>query len=271
MPTETARRDRNAALVETMLLAAASDGSVTQQEMEALLANILDRVEFEGTTSKELNALVERSAVRLESAKDLDAVLASLRKRLPDHESRLLAFALASAVALADQRATRAELGLLKTIQAALGISEDEVVKVVDVIERGRPLQEALGEPVARLYAEVMVLVIAADGRLEQAEARAVAETLARDRLFANLTGATAERYVAEAVTELRQHGLPERLQVLARGIHSHEQRLAAFGLASKVSRATGIVSADEQRVLDLLQATFGLDDGEVAAVRKKR
>jgi uncharacterized tellurite resistance protein B-like protein len=270
MPNDADRRDLKAALVEVMLLAAASDGSVSQRELETLLGQLLERAEFEGTTPAELNGLVEHSAKRLEGVTDLDALLGSLRRRLPDHETRLLAFGLAAAVALADQRATRAELGLLKTVQAALGIAEDEVVRVIDAIERGRPLQEGLGEPVARLYAEVMVLVVAADGRLQQSEARAVAEALARDRLFAQLTGALAEQYVSEAVTALREQGLPERLQVLARGIRTHEQRLSAFGLAARVSRATGFVSADEQRVLDLLQATFGLDDGEVRALQEK-
>ena len=91
---------------------------------------------FDATKADEVNRLVESSLKKLASAKDLRAVLASLRERLPDHKSRMLAFGLAAAVAFADQRATRAELGLLKTFQAALGISEDEVVQLVDAVEK---------------------------------------------------------------------------------------------------------------------------------------
>jgi uncharacterized tellurite resistance protein B-like protein len=122
-----ARKQRNAALVETMLLAAMADGSVSQLEMQTLLRRVIERPEFEGTKPEELNALVETSAQRLAAASNLQEILASLRTRLPDHKTRMLAFGLAAAVAFADQRATRMELGLLKTIQAALGISEDEV------------------------------------------------------------------------------------------------------------------------------------------------
>ncbi len=50
---------------------------------------------------------METSARRLAEAKDLQEILSSLRTRLPDHKNRMLAFGLAAAVALADQRATR--------------------------------------------------------------------------------------------------------------------------------------------------------------------
>src|SRR3954467_8701331 len=110
-----ARKNRNSALVEAMVLAASADGSIAQKEMETLIRRVIERPEFEGTKPEELNALIEGSAKKLSSAKKLEDVLASLRERLPDHKNRLLAFGLASAVALADRRATREELGLLKT------------------------------------------------------------------------------------------------------------------------------------------------------------
>src|SRR5690348_10686370 len=131
-----ARQERNGALVETMLLAAMADGKPNQQTMETLLRRVLERPEFEGTRPEELNRLVESSAAKLASAHNLTEILHSLRARLPDHKNRMLAFGLAAAVAFGDNRATRAELGLLKTFQAALGISEDEVADVIDVIEQ---------------------------------------------------------------------------------------------------------------------------------------
>jgi len=55
------------------------------------------------------------------------------------------------------------------------------------------------------------------------------------------------------------------RLQVLAHGLTTHPQRLKAYRLATKIAHASGHVSAAEQRILDLLQATFGLADDEVS------
>jgi len=268
MPREQAvkaRKERNAALVEVMLLSAMADGRVSQLEMQTLLRRVIERPEFEGTRPEELNALVESSAQRLSKAHDLEEILASLRVRLPDHKNRMLAFGLAASVAFSDHRATRAELGLLKTFQAALGISEDEVAEIIDVIEGGGSLAEALGEPLERLYAEVMVLVSAADGHLKEAEARALVESFASDPLFHNVSPERAQAFVSEAVSALVAEGLPQRLQVMAHGLTSHAQRLKAYQLATKIAHAGGQEpSLAEQRILSMLQATFGLADDEV-------
>ncbi|WNG60781.1 hypothetical protein F0U59_43320 [Archangium gephyra] len=268
MPKEAvkARKERNEALVEVMLLAAMADGQVSQRELQTMLRRVIERPEFEGTKPEELNALVEASAQRLSKAHDLEEILASLRARLPNHKNRMLAFGLAASIAFSDHRATRTELGLLKTFQAALGISEDEVAQIIDVIEGGGSLSEALGEPLERLFAEVMVLVSAADGHLKEAEARALVESFASDPLFHNVSPERAQAFVSESVSALAAEGLPARLQVMAHGLTTHPQRLKAYRLATKIAHAGGQEpSLAEQRILHMLQATFGLADDEVA------
>ncbi len=262
------RKQRNAALIEAMMLAASADGKVSEQELQTVLRRVIERPEFEGTRPEELNAMVEESVRRLAHAKSLETVLQSLRERLPDHRNRMLAFGLSAAVAFADHRATRAELGLLKTFQAALGISEDEVAQIISVIEQRGSLAEALGEPLEQLYAEVMVLVTAADGKVKEAEALALVESLVADPLFQNVSPERAQSFISAAVTALATEGLPKRVSVLAHGLASHAQRTKAFRLAMKIARAPGKIGEGEQRVLDLLQATFGLADDEVQRIR---
>jgi tellurite resistance protein len=266
MPSEQAAiiRDRNAALVEVMLLAAMADGPPSDVGMQALVQRVLERPEFDRTQSEGLMQLVEKSVKTLASAASLETILGSLRTRLPTHPQRMLAFGLAAAVALADHRATRAELGLLKTFQAALGISEDEVARIIEVLEQGGSLDEALGDPLERLYAEVMVLVSAADGKLEEAEARAMVESFANDPLFQDVSAESAQAFISEAVGALARQGLSERLRALAQGISTRKQRMRAFRLALKVAQSKGMPTAAERRVLDMLQATFGLADDEV-------
>lgn len=269
MPREMAakaRRDRNGALMDAMILGATADGHVSKLEKEALLRRVGERPEFEGTKVEELKDLIEGSIFRLSKTLKLDDVLASLRTRLPDHKNRLLAFGLATAVALADQRATRQEMGLLKTLQAGLGVSEDEVARIVEVVEDGGSLAEALGEPAERLYAEVMVLASVADGVLEAPEADAIVELLAGDPIFAHVTAGEARRMVRDSLMHLSQEGLPGRLAALARGLTTHKQRTKAFTLAARVVDASGHEpSKRTSKMLDLLQATFGLADDEVA------
>ena len=265
-----ARRARNSALVEAMLLAAAADGEVSQVELESLLGRVMARSEFEGTRPAELKSLVEEGAARLAGAARLDEVMASLRARLPDHPNRVLAFGLAAAVAFADRRTDKAEIGLLKTLQAGLGISEEEVQGAFGVVQGGGCMAEALAQPLERLYAEVMVMVSAADGVLKTDEVRALVESFAADPLFHDVSPQKAQAYVTSAGEALSRDGLPQRLAVLASGIVTHTQRIKAFRLAARIAQASGKPSPGEARVLEMLQASFGLADDEVERLLKE-
>lgn len=261
---EKAKAERNAALIEAMMLAASADGEVAPRELQVLIARVIERPEFEGTDAEALNALVETSAKRLSEARRLEDVLASLRERLPEHRNRLLAFGLAASVAFADRRASREELGLLKTIQAALGVSEDEVQRVVDVVHKGESLTEVLGEPPEQLFTETMVLVGAADGVVHEPELLTMFENLAGDPVFAGLSRTAAEAALKDAITSLAAEGLPRRLAALARGLTTASQRRKAFQLAVRIANADGPPGKAELRVLELLQGTFGLADDDV-------
>lgn len=261
-----ARRDRNAALVDAMLLAATADGDIGKVELNQLLKRVLERPEFEGVSADELSILIETAARRLSRARDLEDILRQLKERLPEHRNRLLAFGMASAVALADRHATRDELGLLKSFQQSFGLSEDEVARVFVAVEAGAPLSEALGEPVEQLFAETMVLVSLADGAVQPAEVEVMLENLAGNPVFGQSTYENARIHLRDAFDNVRQHGLPERLTALARGLATHKQRTQAFQLAARIAYSKGgKPSSQELQVLELLQATFGLSDAEAA------
>lgn len=264
---EQARRDRNAALIDAMILAASADGQLRPVEVQTVIQRVIERPEFEGVQATELAGLVEASARRLASARALEDILHGLRERLPDHRNRLLAFGLATSVVLADRQALKDELGLLKTMQRALGISEEEVSRIFETVESGASLAEALGEPLERLYAETMVLVSAADGEVQPGELRRMLEELAGDPVFKDVSLESADHYLRDAVQNLAVEGLPQRLTVLAHGLTTKSQRSRAFKLAVRVAYAEGPPSKDALRALELLQATFGLADDEVARI----
>ena len=98
------RSERNQALIDAMILAASADGSLAGVEMRTLVARVLERPEFEGTSAEQLNQAIESAAKRLSSAKNLTEVMQSLQQRLPDHENRLLAFGLAGFVTVVTLR-----------------------------------------------------------------------------------------------------------------------------------------------------------------------
>jgi tellurite resistance protein len=262
-----ARSDRNAALLDAMVLAASADGQIAATELEQVLAHVIDRPEFEGVLAQELSTMVEASARRLSQGRNLEELLHGINARLPNHRNRLLAFGLATSVALADRKATRDELGLLKTFQRSLGLTEEEVTSVFVNIEAGESLSEVLGEPLEQLYAETMVLVCAADGQVRTGELSAMIENLAGDPVFKEASLEAAQGYLRDAVNNLTTEGLPQRLTALAHGLSTHGQRTKAFRLAVRVAYASGKPSQSELRVLELLQATFGLGDDEVARI----
>lgn len=273
MPRELARqarRERNAALVEAMVLAACADGSVSANEIDAILRRVHERPEFDGLALEEIRQLVSEATQRLAGAGAMDDVLAALRRRLKSHHNRLLAFGLAASVSLADRSASRTELGLLKTFQRGLGVSEVEVEKVITAVESGEPLTEALGAEPERLYAEVMVLVGAADGKVSREEADVMLEHFAGDPTFETVRPERARQYVREALEALKLEGLGPRLVALAEGLSSHRQRLRAFNLATQIAKAGTEAREAQARVLELLQVTFGLADDEVARIQKE-
>src|SRR5262249_61837767 len=74
MTVETAgatRAERNAALVEVMLLAAMADGELTEPAVQELLRRILERPEFDGTHPQELRGLVGKGGGTLPRARKL--------------------------------------------------------------------------------------------------------------------------------------------------------------------------------------------------------
>ncbi|MFO0596721.1 MAG: tellurite resistance TerB family protein [Myxococcaceae bacterium] len=261
------RADRNAALLDAMVLAASADGKIEAIELQQLLTRIIERPEFDGVDAAELSGMVEHSVRRLSQARTLDDILHVLKERLGDHRSRLLAFGLATSIALADERATREELGVLKSLQRALGLTEDEVSRTFEQVQSGASLADVLGEPLEQLYAETMVLVSAADGQVKEHELQSMLENLAGDPVFKEVSLESAQKYLRDAVENLTSEGLPSRLSALAQGLSTHAQRSRAFRLAVRVAYSDGKPSPAELRVLDLLQATFGLADHEVARI----
>jgi len=127
---------RQAALFETMILAAAADGSVDRVEVEEIYRQVFERPEFHGIHADDLKLAIEHAAKRVAEAHSLEHILPSIVDRLPDKASRELAFGLAVSVVVADGKAPREELSILKALQDMFDLTEEEVAHLFDTAQR---------------------------------------------------------------------------------------------------------------------------------------
>jgi len=126
---------RQAALFETMILAAAADGSVDKVELHEIYRRVFERPEFHGIQAEDLRKAIEHAARRVTEAHSLEHILPSIVDRLPDKASRELAFGLAASVIVADGRTPLKELSILKALQDMFDLSEDDVARLFETAQ----------------------------------------------------------------------------------------------------------------------------------------
>lgn len=127
---------RQAALFETMILAAAADGKVKRVEVAEIFRQVFNRPEFHGIESEDLKVAIEHAARRVAEAHSLEHILPSIVDRLPDKASRELAFGLAASVVVADGRTPPAELNILKALQDMFDLSEEDVARLFETAQQ---------------------------------------------------------------------------------------------------------------------------------------
>jgi len=130
---------RQAALFETMILAAAADGAVDKVELQEIYRRVFERPEFRGIQADDLKAAIEHAARRVAEAHSLEHILPSIVDRLPDKASRELAFGLAASVIIVDGRTPTVELNILKHLQAMFDLSEEDVARLFETAQSHGP------------------------------------------------------------------------------------------------------------------------------------
>jgi uncharacterized tellurite resistance protein B-like protein len=127
---------KQAALFETMILAAAADGAVERVEVEEIYRQVFERPEFHGIHADDLKKAIEHAAKRVAEAHSLEHILPSIVDRLPDKASRELAFGLAASIAIADGKTPPAELEILKALQDMFDLTEQDVERLFETAQQ---------------------------------------------------------------------------------------------------------------------------------------
>lgn len=136
-PEETAAITRVEPLAETMFLMMAADGSLSDVERDAVrgaIRGLTDGALRTGT----INVLLEQFQARLE-AEGRDARLHEIAEALSEEASEAEgAFALAAAVALADDEVHEHENALINQLAEWFGISPERAHEILDQLEAER-------------------------------------------------------------------------------------------------------------------------------------
>ncbi len=136
-PEEMAALNRIDPLAETMFLMMAADGVVSDVEREAVrgaIRGLTDNLIRTGT----INVMIENYAKQLE-ASSRDERLHEIAETLAeDKEEAEGAFALAAAIALADDEVAEEENALINQVADWFGISEERSSAILDQLEDDR-------------------------------------------------------------------------------------------------------------------------------------
>ncbi|MEQ8968569.1 MAG: tellurite resistance TerB family protein [Azospirillaceae bacterium] len=113
--------DVHSALIYTMVLASASDGSMSDRELKTFGEMVRFLPAFEGFDPERIMPIAQECTALLQDDNGLDRALDAIRDRLPDY-LRETAYAVACDVVAADGRASQEELRLLEMLRHRLGV-----------------------------------------------------------------------------------------------------------------------------------------------------
>jgi uncharacterized membrane protein YebE (DUF533 family) len=119
-----------------------------------------------------------------------------------------------------------------------------------------------------RYLVEVMLAAMEADGDVQEEEVETLEANLANHPIFEGLSGDELSRLTELAADAIRSAGGgKQRVQAIAAGLPSRNQRLTAYTMACEVCVSDRVLAESEIDFLDHLQTALGLDDAEAKDV----
>ncbi len=140
-PEETTALNRVDPLAETMFLMMSADGTISELERDAVrgaIRGLSDNILRSGT----INVMLENYQKRLEE-QGKDARLHEIAEEIAEEPSEAEgAFALAAAIALADDDVADEENALINQLAEWFGISEERASQILDQLENDRAAED---------------------------------------------------------------------------------------------------------------------------------
>ncbi len=249
--------------LEAMLIMIAADGSVEDSEMAQFMAQIRTRPELSQIPRRTIDVHMQEAfaAIRVEGIeRRIQAIARGLRHR----DQRLAAVGMALAIAVGDGALKPEEATILKMMQAALGLSDEDVRAAIEAARAGSIGDFVDEGTIEEVYIETMMLMAAADGMIDPAELDRFGHELAHQSVFDLTSPEQASIFMERALSNLTRDGVEVRLEAIGAALEGSAQRETAFRLALEMCLADGNADVSERALLKLLQERLGLSDAFV-------
>lgn len=138
----------------------------------------------------------------------------------------------------------------------------------MNLLQRLFGAQHQRTTPEVGFFIEAMLILIAADGAVEEAELEHFIRQVRAHSALREIPQNTLDAYVRDAFAAIRREGLEARIRAIAAGLPRREERLVAFTLAFGIASTDGRIAHAESNVLEQLQSAFALTDAELIAAR---
>ena len=127
------------------------------------------------------------------------------------------------------------------------------------------PLQSAQ----VRLFIETMLIMIAADGVVEESELDLFVRQVRTRPEFDGLPQRALDTHVQAAFADIRRDGVDARIKEIALGLANEQQRLTAFTMATTIAAGDGGIAASESEQLEKMRGVFGITASDAQQVQQ--
>ncbi|OIP38119.1 MAG: hypothetical protein AUK47_12555 [Deltaproteobacteria bacterium CG2_30_63_29] len=259
------------ALIETMLLMVAANGTVNDGEMNELSKVVSEHPIFKGFDTEAVAQSFSKAFEAL-AVEGFEKRMEAIADALGTHHAQLLAFALACQVCFADGRIDETEFALLRTFQIVFGLSDETVSFVIThiqdrdsidhIVDRLWKLYTETEQPdIQSVYIEVMLLMATEGGVVQEDEITQLAMTVASHADFSGMNTSQVSEAIQTALARIQADGTATRLSALSRQLVDISERTKAMGFAYSILVADGVVAPGESRCLKQMQAAFRLSE----------
>jgi uncharacterized tellurite resistance protein B-like protein len=141
---------------------------------------------------------------------------------------------------------------------------EEDSMSVFDKLMGKRGNQE---ESDARGYVEAMIMMIAADGVIEEEEIDDFMRNVYQSRRLAAVPHAEMMSMIKRSLHAISTEGVDRRIAAVGQMLPSVDQKLEAVRMCVSICASDGDVAPDELEILKKMQREFDLSDQQIETV----